>query len=1185
MLPAAASTLPSDDESDQTISSAPANPAERGLAYWGDDPLPRPTAEQKASERAAKEGRRVEVTSLTDGSTQVFANPDGTFTAEASPVVERVKRGDSWVPIDTDLVERADGRLVPTAAQDVVLSGGGTAAPLATFSREGTSYELRSPWPLPEPKISGSLAVYESVRPDIDLVVQMRPDGFTHNLVVHTRKAASDPALRSIKFPLKTSGLSVSAHANGTTSMVDARGSVVFSSSAALMWDSAPAATPTQPASSMQKTAMRAASSQAAATEIADSEQNPVLPDPGSQTAVAKVALSTDALSVAPDQEFLAHPDTSYPVVIDPPSTPGTLTGWTTLWSNSPSTSFWKTSHALGVGYDAYVDNKKSKSLYQFDTRGVVGKKILGAQFTAYEIWSANCTKKDVSLYRTSPISSGTTWASKLSWTQVDTRSAAKGFSANCPDGDVEFDATAAVAHAVGAKSATTTLGLAASETDPFAWKQFISPADDRVLKDPQLKPRLRIDYISLPDEAPRSVKMSYPSMACSAKSTPAVIRTTTPRLTGTPTSVDAGNAHLRPVFELYDNTDGGLVETLAPDTWTASGTAGSVPTRTLEDGKLYGFTARTEYRYPYGGKMLSVKGPYSAGCYFKIDTSAPPKPKVTSTPYTECAGTSCDADPETGSVGMTGTFKIAAGASDVRRYDIWLGGVLLESKTFATNTASYEIKITPDRAGTNQLRVQTYDQAGNVSETEYYFFNVARPSGPVTEWRFDENAGVSSVNSAATKYPLTLSQASWSKHARLSSGLKGTGSNVYAATTGPVLNTANSFSVGAWVKLNSKDQSTIVQQQGVNAGAFQLYYSSGYDRWIFNRYGKDETYSASLPVARAISQRPPVLGAWTHLLGVYDLKEGKIRLYVNGAEQAETAFTTPWQASGRVEVGGWDGGVQLSADVDQVQLWNRTVFPYELGDVVNAEDPQSGHPRAAQLAAWEANETSGSVGADSSGRGNKLTLQPGAVFLGTSDYGRERVVSLDEAKGGHATSPVVLDNAGSFTVAGWVNLAADSTLDDTSVAHSASVFAHPGAQRDAFRLWYRQEAGETTGTWRFGTFATDVLEGPGASVTSDAVNSPTGWVHVAGVYDSVTDSLKLYLTGERQGADTGVASQGVFQPSGPLNLGRGRRHDTGAFGNHVAGQLDSMQVYAGVLSATQIKELARKDEPPVPID
>ncbi|MET9294401.1 LamG-like jellyroll fold domain-containing protein [Streptomyces sp. NPDC003077] len=1158
------------------MDGAPATDEARGKAFWHDDELPTKTAEQRASEQAVAEGRRVEIPGLTNESNQVFANSDGTFTVESSPVPERVRKDGAWLPIDTSLSRRADGRLAPKAAQDVVLSGGGSHEPLAVISRDGKTYELGSPWPLPTPKVAGSLAVYEAVRPDVDLVVQVRPDGFTHNLVFHTREAATDPALRAIRFPVKTTGLSVKTSETGSISMVDAGGHAVFSSSAALMWDSATH----EPAARQARPKAAPAERVAAAEEASDS---PVLPAPGARTAVADVTASADALSVAPDREFLADPATSYPVVIDPPAVSGTLTGWTTLWSNSPSTSFWKTSHALGVGYDAYVDNKKSRSLFQFDTRRVVGKKIVSATFTAYEIWSANCTKKDIGLYRTSGISSGTTWNSKVTWAHVNTVSAAKGFSSDCPDGDVEFDATSAVAYTAKAKSATTTLGLMASEADPIAWKQFMSPADDRATS--SRKPRLSITYVSPPDKAPSYVKMSDPNLACSSAANPAVIRDATPRLTATPTSADGSNASLRPTFDLYNYTDGGKISTIAPTTWTAPGTAGTVVTPALKSGKTYRFYAATQYRYTFNGTTSTLLSPYSAGCYFRVDTAGPPRPTVTSQQYPECAGTTCASSPETGSVGMTGKFKISAGAADVQRYDIWLNGTLLESKKFSAGTPSYEISVTPTKRLTNTLRVQTFDAAGNTSATKDYLFKVARPADPVAEWKLDENSGTASANSRGPDHGLTLNTPAWQSHARLGSGLRGNPSDVtYAATSGPVLDTKASFAVSAWVKLNSKAQTTVLQQRGTAVGAFQLYYSAGYDRWVFNRYNADKTEDLTT-ISRAIAKQPPVLGAWTHLLGVHDAQAKKIRLYVNGLLAQESAFTAPWASAGPLEIGRWGTkNYQLAADVDQVQVWNRNVFPDEVPAIANAEDPATGLHRASVMAQWSMDEASGTVGTDGSGRGNKLSLQPGSKFVTTDDYGRGNVLALDETQSGHATAPSVVDNSGSFTVTGWVNLAADSTLEDTTVPHSPTVASHPGVQRDAFRLWYRQEAKQTVGHWNFGLFTSDVLGGTGSIATSDEANSPTGWVHVAGVFDSARQSMKLYLTGERQGNDDGTSSKDVFQPSGPVNLGRGRRHDTGTLGNQLAGQLDDVRVYAGALSDAEITQLALRDEPPIEI-
>src|SRR5262249_37780359 len=159
------------------------------------------------------------------------------------------------------------------------------------------------------------------------------------------------------------------------------------------------------------------------------------------------------------ERSFLDDPATTYPVVLDPQTTSASLSGWTTVWTSSPSTSFWKTSHALGVGYDAWVDNKKARSFYQFDTHTLGGKKILSATFTALEVCAANRPAKSVQLWRTGLISSSTTWSKQPSWSsQVDSVSTAKGYSSSCPGGNVSFDATGAVSYTAGKSASTTTL-------------------------------------------------------------------------------------------------------------------------------------------------------------------------------------------------------------------------------------------------------------------------------------------------------------------------------------------------------------------------------------------------------------------------------------------------------------------------------------------------------------------------------------------------------------------------------------------------------------------------------------------------------------------------------------------------------------------------------------------------------
>ncbi|WP_251829216.1 LamG-like jellyroll fold domain-containing protein [Streptomyces sp. ATCC 21386] len=1195
----------------------------RGKDFWEDDELPAATAEARASERAVASGKSVTVDELTSSTSRVVAHPDGTFTAEMTTSPERVRKDGEWTAIDTTLVTRADGSLAPRAAEDIRFSGGGTGEPLARMVLAGKEYAVSAPWELPKPEVDGSSAVYRSVLPDVDLAVQAHPDGFTYHLVVHSREAAADPALRKVSFPVETEGLSVRTDASGTASFVDASGHAVVSSGSALMWDAGSEAKPSadsparKASSAGTKSAPGTASSAAAARTVSASSSSASASASGSgsssvpsaassgsaetvadvlgadatsRTAVMDTAVTDDTLTVVPDQDFLTDRDTTYPVVIDPPAVKATLTGWTALWSDSPGTSFWKTKHALGVGYDAFVDNKKSRSLFQFDTRRVAGKKILDATFTAYAIWSANCDKRDVHLYRTSQISSSTTWNSQersLKWhAKVDTVSAAKGHSVECKDGDIEFDATAAVAHTAKAKDTLTTLGLRADEGDPIAWKQFMSPLDPEATA--ARKPRLSITYVTPPDTKPSSVKMSDPKIACSASSAPAQIRDATPRLTATPTSSDASNASLRPHFELYKGS-ATTATSLRPTTWTDSGTAGTSVTATLDEKVTYKFRARTEYKYTWKGDTHSLYGPWSGYCHFTVDSKGPVLPKVSSTVYKECAGTSCDAaDPEQGSVGMTAGFKVEGGAGDVRRYDWWLNGVKLGSKSFATNTPAYEIEAAPDKRLTNTLRVQTYDGAGNASPHADYQFRVAKGSDPVASWKFDDGAGTTAADSSGNNRTLTLTSTTWTDKARLGGALRTTGvGGQGGVTASTVLDTTNSFAVGGWVRLTSKDHiSTVATQSGTRAGAFQLYFSQSLDRWVFNRYATDADEPT---IVRAQSEKPPVVGAWTHVMGVYDHNKKQIRLYVNGQLQAATEFTTPWAAKGTFEVGRMKAGGRYSSwfegDLDHIQVWNRVVFDNEMGAIANAENPATGQTQPALLANWGFDETSGTVAADATGRGHGLTLEQGAAFATTDDPAHGSVLELDAARYSRATSPVPLDESGSYTLAGWVDLAAQSRLENLTIAHSPTVFSHPGAERNSFRLWYRQPEGQSVGDWNFGRYETDVLLGPAATVTSDEVNAPGGWVHVVAVFDSVNSSIKLYVSGQRQGDEDGVLSEDTYQPAGPLMVGGSRRHDNGEWGNPLPGRLDDLRVYAGVLSDAEITQLATVDEPPVPIE
>jgi hypothetical protein len=157
------------------------------------------------------------------------------------------------------------------------------------------------------------------------------------------------------------------------------------------------------------------------------------------------------------------------------------------------------------------------------------------------------------------------------------------------------------------------------------------------------------------------------------------------------------------------------------------------------------------------------------------------------------------------------------------------------------------------------------------------------------------------------------------------------------AQSAGPVVATDESFTVTAWVLLETISGShTVVAQAAVNRSNFALKYSESEDRWAFVMSAADTVGAASHSV---VSSQPPELGTWTHLAGVYDVAAGKVRLYVNGVLQGEAdGPASPWVAGGPTLVG-CAGSVTSQSDplggvVDDVRIWSSTLDPDRIADL-----------------------------------------------------------------------------------------------------------------------------------------------------------------------------------------------------------------------------------------------------------
>ncbi|MFI1027418.1 hypothetical protein [Streptomyces sp. NPDC020951] len=406
---------------------APAGPA----PVAADQPT---VTEQQAMAVAKESGKKTEVVGLRTERREIFAEPDGTFTAREYTDPVRTVQGGKWVKVDATLVKRSDGSWGPKAATvDLAFSAGQAGKPFVTMQRAGREFALTWPYgKLPAPRVEGETATYVDALPGVDLTVRAEVDGFGHLLVVKTPEAAADPRLAQLDLGMATDGLKVTEDATGAILAEDSVvGGTVFQAGKPSMWDSAAvqeAASRKQGPKAVAK-ALKAASAGAAAaddTTAATPTATPTAatatpgpqatpeaalegPGGGGRVAPLGVEVGKGKLRLVPDQKLLKGAGTVFPVVIDPIQRTTSRTSWTGVMSGMPTEQDWKYSGSAGVGKCPTDYNPVScngvgtrRVMFTMPLSFYKGKQILGATFSARveHIYSATPTAEPIRLYR-----------------------------------------------------------------------------------------------------------------------------------------------------------------------------------------------------------------------------------------------------------------------------------------------------------------------------------------------------------------------------------------------------------------------------------------------------------------------------------------------------------------------------------------------------------------------------------------------------------------------------------------------------------------------------------------------------------------------------------------------------------------------------------------------------------------
>ncbi len=858
----------------------------------------------------------------------IYATPHGTVREELSTSAVRTEVNGEWEPIDTSVSRTADGITVDAPVFDMAFSTGGPEEPLATIVKDGHVLVMDAPVALTSPVIDGRTITYPAVLDGVDLIVSVDADGtgFSQVLRVADAKAAANPQLETLTFPIETSeNLELEGESGGFIA-VDDGGETIFTSPQPLMWDSS------------TETAPQGKSTTFTIDTLGEEPgtHDETRPGEGSTVAPMPVTIGTDEVLVEPDQEMLTDTETVWPVYIDP-SVTGTRSVRTAVMSAFPtSNALYNFADDEGVGYcSSSLSAACTRSGIHYMFFGFTGLStvanlsaddIISATFRVYGTHSWSCTPTGMEAWVTNSVSASTTWNTQPAWiSKMQTQTLAHRPS--CSSGNtprwITWNAKSAAQRAANIDSSTVTIGLSSVNDNNMAasWQRYRNDA------------QFWVEY-SRPPTAPTNLH-SDPVSHCSA-TTASYIRSTTPRLNWALTDPDGGN--VKGIVDIIRVSDGASIWA-PPATAEASGNYFSrrVPNGILSEGVTYEWRAK-------GQDVQTGKFGPAAKCRFTIDSTGPANP-----PTIRPADGYSPRYPEgqtSGGAGLAGAFTFGnGGVQDVVMYKYSFNSDALDKFIATGANGEATVPYTPASSGQHTLYVKSVDKAGNTSERTHYIFGVST-SKPEATWRLDEGNGGIAADSAGTN-GLTVT-ALWADGAGADptllnppmltdKALEFTKSTHTATSAHPAVKTTGSYTVMARVNTSQLTKAaTVISQDGSNNAAFRLGLlpaseceSTG-PCWAFQTSESDSATSAFTTVTSGSSVEK---NRWYHITGVRDAANNKIQLHVCPLSEPEpavsdkTTTTGGWNATGSTQLGrsrmGTGYGQPWQGRIDQVRIDN----------------------------------------------------------------------------------------------------------------------------------------------------------------------------------------------------------------------------------------------------------------------
>ena len=466
--------------------------------------------------------------------------------------------------------------------------------------------------------------------------------------------------------------------------------------------------------------------------------------------------------------------------------------------------------------------------------------------------------------------------------------------------------------------------------------------------------------------------------------------------------------------------------------------------------------------------------------------------------------------------------------------------------------------------------------------------------SGLVAAYSFSESSGTSTADNSGNGNTISLSNTTWTASGHTGEGLAFNGTSSQGTAGSPTnLALTAAFTLMSWVypTVDPADSSEHI---------ITTYEIGSPESWPYTLESFNYSSFSGLPSCGpglAGGSYPSVVGTsklavntWTHLACTYD--GNNIRLYVNGTLNAtQSASGAMIEGGAGVLRVGWDnsGDGSFQGTLDDLQIYNRAPGLGEIQSAMNtpvgtvnnsvfigagtnsatyyfeSSSPSSNTVTDAVSSLtsglvgwWKLDDASGTSAADSSGNANTGTLTNGPTWT-TGQIGGGLSLSSAGSQSVQVSDAASLRLAGSWTESTWIKPTAlptsghkgkmiDKDQSGALTNYSLAIDNNASCGGVGWRVAFNDSGGATYNV---------------CYVTS--INLGT-WYHVAGVWNSTTSNLMLYLNGRLVGSTNFAGHVPTSGSGAPLALG-----DQNA-SNFLDGVLDDVRIYNRALSSSEIE-------------